>query len=79
MVGCFSTTPANIGLMRDEDRQWVAQYGSLFCVLNHLGQVVTWKMTNSVSFATVEDALLALKTRLEAQGKKLKEFYIDNC
>ena len=65
--------------MREGDKRWISQYEALFCVLNSIGQVVTWKLTNGLSFTVVEDILLAVQRRLEAQGKQLKEFYIDNC
>ena len=67
---------ANIGLSRDCDKKWISQYEALFCVLNGLGQVVTWKLTAGVSFDDVEDYLVALHKRFEG---KLKEFYIDYC
>ena len=34
---------ANVGMVRNADSHWVKQYKGLFCVLNSLGQVVTWK------------------------------------
>ena len=61
------------------DKRWITQYNSLFCVLNHIGQVVTWRLTPSVSFDTIKDTLTALKDRFAVQGKPVKEFYIDNC
>ena len=69
----------NVGLSRDFDQRWVTQYGALFCVLNNLGQVVTWRLTSSVSFSNTEVQMLAMKQRLEKLGKRVKEFYIDNC
>ena len=48
-------------------------------MLNHLGQVVTWKLTTDLTFSHVKDTLTNLKGRLERQGKNLMEFYIDNC
>ena len=51
---------------------------SVLCV-SLLGQVVTWKLTPGLAFDNVEDTLVQLKQRLTAQGKNLKEFYIDNC
>ena len=47
--------------------------------MNAQGQVVTWRLTSKLSFTEIENDLTALKSRLEAQGKVLKEFYIDNC
>lgn len=66
-------------MARDGDQRWITQYGSLFCVLNSSGQVVTWKLTSGVSFGVVKDILFALKERLESQNRKPSEFYVDNC
>ena len=55
------------------------QYNALFCVLNHLGQIVTWRLTSDLAFATVEDILVNLQVRLHIQGVTEREFYIDNC
>lgn len=55
------------------------QYSSLFCVLNHLGQIVTWRLTSDLTFANVEYLLVALRDRLCQQGVTVQEFYIDNC
>ena len=69
----------NIGLSRQYDHRWITQYSALFCVLNGNGQVVTWRLTLGVSFSDVQDTLLLLKHRLFANGKQVKEFFIDNC
>ena len=69
----------NIGISRDMDRKWITQYSSLFCVLNHLGQIVTWRLTPDQSFASVERFLIALRDRFLQQGVMVKEFYVDNC
>ena len=58
---------------------WITQYNALFCVLNHNGQVVQWRLTPNLQFSTIEDALRQLQKRFEVQGRVLKEFYIDNC
>ena len=69
----------NIGISRDMDRKWITQYSGLFCVLNHLGQIVTWRLTPDQSFASVERFLIALRDRFLQQGVMVKEFYVDNC
>ena len=51
---------------------------SVYC-MNSKGQVATWRLTPRLSFAEVQDDLIALRDRLLSQGKVLKEFYIDNC
>ena len=63
---------------RDFDSRWIAQYRALFCVLNHLGQVVTWRLTPALTF-DIRQQMTALRSRLSSQGKRLKEFYIDSC
>lgn len=79
MMFIHNITIGNIGLSRDFDHRWITQFNSLFCVTNELGQVMTWKLTNSVAFAKVEDVLTGLKTRIERQGKEVREFYVDIC
>lgn len=69
----------NIGLSRDYNHRWITQYSALFCVLNSYGQVVTWQLTSSLSFSTVEVVMQNLNRRLHVQGKNVKEFYVDNC
>ena len=36
-------TIANVGTVRIDDKRWITQYKGLFCVLNEVGQVLTWK------------------------------------
>ena len=55
------------------------QYSALFCVLNNLGQIVTWKLTSDLSFGNIECLLVALRDRFLQQGVVVREFYIDNC
>lgn len=69
----------NIGISRDTDKKWINQYSALFCVISNLGQIVTWRLTSSVMFSSVEGLLVALQDRLVKQGVKVKEFYVDNC
>ena len=66
---------SNIGYLR-EDGRWITQYGSVLFVLNHVGQVVTWQLTNSTSFNEVDKILSDLKDRV--QGSQLT-VYVDNC
>lgn len=61
------------------DKKWVSQYNALFCVLNDVGQIVTWRLTSDLSFATVESFLVTLRDRFCKQGVTVKEFYVDNC
>ena len=67
---------SNIGLVRSADKRWIRQYSGL---LNSDGEVLTWKMTKSLSFDDMVDMLLVLRDRLVRQGKQVKEFFIDNC
>ena len=41
--------------------------------------MVTWKLTKHMTFSNIEGHLISLRDRLSMQGKKLTEFYIDNC
>ena len=70
---------SNIGTVRSADNRWVKQYSGLLCVLNGDGEVLSWKLTKSLSFASMEDVLCTLKERFRRQGKNLEEFFIDNC
>ena len=70
---------SNIGLVRLADNHWVKQYSGLLCVLNRDGEVLTWKLSKSLSFASMEDVLCTLRERFKRQGKNLEEFFIDNC
>ena len=59
---------ANVGMVRKADRHWVKQYKGLFCVLNSLGQVVTWELTKSLAFDVVEECMQLLDEQLCGQG-----------
>ena len=58
----------NIGTIREADGSWIKQYKGLFCVLNNIGQVVTWIMTRNLAMDDVDDILQALQERLLSQG-----------
>ena len=79
-VNVFPTIrTVNIGMHRASDNKWITQRSALFCVLNSDGQVLTWKLTNSVKFAHCTDVLTNLRDRLERQQKSVTEFVVDNC
>ena len=40
---------SNIGLVRLAHRKWVKQYSGLFCILNANGEVLSWKLTKTLS------------------------------
>ncbi len=67
---------ANVGYLRPDGR-WVAQYNSLFIVLNNIGQVIAWQLTTSTSIDECTELLSALAERL--RGTQLNEVYVDNC
>ena len=69
----------NIGLVRDSDKRWIMQYNGLFCTLNDVGEVLTWKLTRSLSFEHIKETVSLLHDRLKNQGKTVAEFYVDNC
>lgn len=66
-------------MSRDFDRRWVTQFSALFCVMNGDGQVVTWRLTKSLTFDNIQVQLLFLCERLQSQGRTLTEFFIDYC
>ena len=70
---------ANIGLVRNCDKHWIRQYSGLFCTLNQAGEVMTWKLTRSLTFDRVKETLSLLNDRLTKQGKTVNEFYVDIC
>ena len=47
--------------------------------MNSNGDVLSWKVTKSLSFDSVKDMLESLQQRLLNQGKQVQEFIIDNC
>ena len=65
---------ANIGYLR-EDGKWVAQYDSLFLVINEAGKIVTWQLTKGTSFSQIE----ALLSNLHKRSQNIKTVYIDDC
>lgn len=69
----------NIGYVRQEDKKWVKQFENLFCVLNEKGQVLTWQLSESQSFRSIEHLMKNLFNRLKSQEKNINEFYVDNC
>ncbi len=58
----------NIGAVRPADKHWIKQYAGLFCIMNADGQVLSWKLTKTVTFEHTEDKLLALRGRLQKYG-----------
>ena len=68
---------ANVGTVRIDDKRWITQYKGLFCVLNEVGQVLTWKLTRSLSFDHIEQQLMLLNERFHRVGKNVEEFFVD--
>ena len=69
---------SNIGYVRN-DGCWVTQYTSVFFVLNEVGQVLTWQLTNTTSIDEVKAVLESLAVRLKKQGVVLPLVMVDNC
>ena len=69
---------SNIGYLRPDGR-WITQYGSVFIVLNRLGQVITWQLTNTTSLDEVESLLCNLKQRIVLATNETLTVYVDNC
>ena len=70
---------SNVGSIRPEDGKWITQYNGLFCVLNPEGQVLTWKLTRSLSFDHIKEQLERLNERFHQNEKVVHEFFIDIC
>ena len=63
--------------MRPDDGKWIKQYNGLFCVLNPEGELLTWKLTRSLSFEHTQRQLELLNERFQQKGKIVQEFYVD--
>ena len=59
----------NIGTVRLSDKHWVKQYAGLFCIMNADGQVLSWKLTKTLTFDDIQGCLLALQERLQKHGE----------
>ena len=55
------------------------KHHGLFCFLNSIGEVLTWKFVEDIQFSSVENQMRNFQLRLLKQGKQITEFYIDNC
>ena len=69
---------ANLGYLRP-DGKWVSLYKSLFIVLNNIGQVIAWQLTQSTSTDEAKDLLLSLMERLRNSRAQFTAVYVDNC
>ena len=68
---------ANIGFFWNN--RWVKVYDSLFIVLNEIGMVLAWLLTNGTKFENDENLLNNLQKRFLTKGEILKLYIIDNC
>ena len=69
---------ANLGYLRP-DGKWISLYKSLFIVLNNIGQVIAWQLTQSTSTDKTKDLLLSLVKRLQKSRAQFTAVYVDNC
>lgn len=69
----------NVGTVRAADNHWIKQYAGLFCVMNADGQVLSWKLTKTLTFEDIQDCLLALRERLQKHGEQVEQFFVDTC
>jgi len=69
----------NVGTVRAADNHWIKQYAGLFCVMNADGQVLSWKLTKTLTFEDIQDRLLALRERLQKHGEQVEQFFVDTC
>lgn len=65
----------NIGF----DGHWINQYGSVFFVLNEVGQVPTWEFTTTTSLNEAYPILDALALRLRNHNNRVSLVLVDNC
>lgn len=68
----------NIGVKRNGNGKWDTQFDALFVILNELGEVVSWQLTDSTGFSNIENMLLKFKERMSSQRKNLEFIVIDN-
>ena len=69
---------ANLGYLRP-DGKWISLYNSLFIVLNNIGQVIAWQLTQSTSVDETKDLLSSLVERLHRSRAEIAAVYVDNC
>ena len=62
----------NVGTFREADRHWIKQYSGLFCVLNGEGEVLSWKLTKTLTFDEME-SMHSLCLRLQKKGQALQQ------
>ena len=67
---------SNIGYLL-ADGKWITQYSSIFIVLNEIGEVVAWQLTNSTSIDEVAQILSSVKERISED--QLIKIYEYNC
>ena len=68
----------NLGYLRP-DGKWVSLYSSLFIVLNNIGQVIAWQLTQTTSISETGDLLSSLVERLHNKEAQFTAVYVDNC
>lgn len=61
----------NIGVVREDDNQFVSQNNQVFIVLNEKGEVLGWQLTKSATFCETEDLLKVKKERLDNNEKMI--------
>ena len=69
----------NVGLVRETDNTFVAQFNQLFISLNEIGQVVAWRLTKSTTFSEIEDLLVDLQKRNSLAGNTVELVCVDDC
>ena len=72
-ISCDHTfkSVCNIGNTRPEDKCWVTQYNSIFCVLNENEEVIHWQFTKSESFEEVKDLFKDIQSKFITDPLKL--------
>ncbi len=78
-ISCDHTfkSVCNIGYVRENDRQWINQYNSIFCVLNEKGEIINWQFTATESFDEIKEMFLDVAKNKKTEGIQI--VCIDNC
>lgn len=69
---------SNIGYFRS-DKKWIAQYNSVFFVMDDEGKVLTWQFTKTEATAEIRELLEGLYCRSKQKGIIIHSIILDNC
>ena len=61
------------------ENKWVTHYDALYTVVNEIGQVIAWQLTNKKSLDDVTNLLAGLQERLEKRDQHLDLALVPDC